>query len=171
MLNLSSMTMTKNIEELIHNGCSSFFTYTILSLEHIRKWFAITKFHDYEVMMIVFKKLIDFIYIGMINKFKFINLSLQSFSLICSDFVFVNYIDRSNKFSFQMDSFAKLIKLILLETWWQNFITLVNWTLYFTNKIILFELYLLFLFVDILSWLLLHRIIFWMTWSHYFSLN
>jgi len=56
--------------------------------------------------MTVFIKLINFVNIGMIDLFEFIDLIFQQLSLIGSYFIFVNDIDRSNKFGFFMYSFS-----------------------------------------------------------------
>lgn len=69
MLNLSSMTMAKYVKKLVHDFSSSFLTDAELCFKDTGKRFTVAKLHNYEIMMIVFKKLINFINIWVINEF------------------------------------------------------------------------------------------------------
>ncbi len=149
-----AMAVTQNVEDLLNYVGCALLWYWGLVLDNRSEGLAKTWLHDNKIPVTILKQFINLIDKWMINLFQLINLLLQCLPLHSPDLILINYIDRANQFRLQMNSFAQLIKFILFQVRGKNLVLRLDWSLHLTDEVVLFELYLLFLFVDLCSGLL-----------------
>ena len=149
-----AMAVTQNAEDLLHYvGCALLWDWGLV-LDNWGEGLAKTWLHDNKIPVTILKQFINLIDKWMINLFQLINLLLQCLPLHSPDLILINYIDRANQFRLQMNSFAQFIKFILFQVRGKNLVLWLDWPLHLTDEVVLFELYLLFLFVDLCGGLL-----------------
>lgn len=149
-----TVAMTEDIENLLHDVCGSFLRDWGLVFDDGGKGLAKTEFHDNKIPMAVFKEFVDFIEKGMINLFQLIDLLFQSLPLNGPDLILIDHVDRPDEFGLEMYGLTQFIEFVLFQVRGQDLVFRLNGPLNLTNEVVLLELYLLFVFVDIVGWLL-----------------
>lgn len=100
-----SVTMTEQVEELMHDIGGSFFADCCLPFKHGGKRLSIAQFHDDEISMVVFEQLVDFVGVGMIDEFEFIDLLFKGLPFFRPHLELIDDVNRADEFGFHMDGF------------------------------------------------------------------
>jgi hypothetical protein len=113
----SVVAVCEQTQKLPHDGCSCGFVEVFLALQYGCQRLSALVLEDYEEAMVVLE---EFVYFGdcwVIDFFEFVDLSFEQFAFVAADLVFVDDVDCADQPGFEVNGFAQLIELVLLQTW------------------------------------------------------
>ena len=155
MINAPAMTMAQHIKNLPHNLGRPPLLHILLPINHLRQTLPIAQLHHNIKPMGVLEQFVDFVDVGMVDLFEFVDLVLEEDTLGWSHFVLVDDVDGTDEFGGQVDGFAQLVEFVGAQVGGQDLVLALDGALDLADEVVLAELYLELFFVDFARWLLL----------------